>query len=144
MKKTTIVPGDHISWLIPEIWWDELCASQTVLSNVYCGMQKRKGDGEFVLVESFQTRSLRIWEGNFFRPVVDGLPAGKPVSSDLVVILAGGVEPLELPEQMLTLNNRPPVSIKISWPGLIVAHVVTKVLGLGPVDIGCLGGQSWK
>ena len=66
MKKTTIVPDDHISWLIPEIWWDELCASQTVLSNVYYGMQKRKGDGEFVLVESFQTRCLRIWEGNFF------------------------------------------------------------------------------
>ena len=42
----------------------------------------------------------------FFRPVVDGLPTGKPVSGDLVVVLAGGVEPLELPEQMYTLNIR--------------------------------------
>ena len=50
---------------------------------------------------------LRGYERAIFsRPVVDGLPTGKPVSGDLVVVLAGGVEPLELPEQMLTLNIR--------------------------------------
>merc|ERR1719219_2505248 len=54
-------------------------------------------------------------------PVV-GFPPCHSVSLDLVVVLARWVEPLEL-------------------PGLVVAHVISQVLCLCPVDISGLGGQ---
>merc|ERR1719361_1544295 len=54
-------------------------------------------------------------------PVV-GFPLCHSVSSNLVVVLARWVEPLEL-------------------PGLVVAHVISQVLCLRPVDISGLRGE---
>merc|ERR1719204_2425280 len=54
-------------------------------------------------------------------PVVD-LSSGYSIRGNLFIVLARGVEHLEL-------------------PGLVVAHVVSKVPGLHPVDIGGLCGK---